>query len=156
MRTFTQISVWELYEDQEVQMSTQGQVKFLVTWPLITTADFSLLGINSEFLQSMDLNYACMSPVAHVQCKCQFSLSRPTRDGTQPPPLSQIHIQEMQAARGLVLPFSPFHHSTPASVSPFISTFSHGQLCLPPNSFSSLPWLTLLFQSHHSWSDSPK
>ena len=94
------------------------------------------------------------SPETMLNASDRSPLSRPTTDGTQPPSLSRIHIKEMQAARAPGSPFLTlprFHTCQRISfyLLPLSATFT-------PNSFSSLPWLTLLFQSNHSWSDSPK
>lgn len=84
------ISVRVLHADQEVQMGTQGQVKFLVTWPLVTTADFSLLGMNLEFLESLNSKLCSdvpNSPETLLNACNNFPLARPMKDVTTHSPL---------------------------------------------------------------------
>ena len=112
-------------------------------WSWITTANFSLLGINSEFLEFLDCTL-CLDIPSSLETLLNASdsspLTRSMRDGTAPP-LSLIHIKEMQATRtpgSSFLALPSFHTCQKSS---FYFHLLQLSATFSPNSFFSLPWL---------------
>lgn len=125
---------------------------------VITATPMALWGMSSKFLESLDskLCWFSWSPRDTARCKWPSSACKthkgPNSMQPLPPPILSPTWRKLE-------PGSPFLALPSFHTCQCIFFHFHLLLLLAtftPNSFSSLPWLTLLFHSHQSRSNSPK